>query len=72
MTVYTGAVEKTLDITLKVRYNTLVMGTYDPQSGDSYRLLFNRDENRQEVASRIGEEILAWFDELAEQYDRGE
>lgn len=68
MNTWTKRVSRRLDLTLTVDERSYSIDEYD-ESGDSYGMVFSRSENMDEVAHRIGMEILSWFDLMTDELD---
>lgn len=69
MNTYTKKIEQTLDLMLTVTHDSLIVDSYQPDSGDSYRLVFDRDECKSEIATRIGYEVLSWLELMMDEFD---
>lgn len=70
--IYTKRVEKGLDLTLTVTHDALIVDSYQPDCGDNYRMLFDRDECKSEIATRIGYEVLSWLELMVDEFDEGD
>ena len=66
---YTKKIEKTLDLYLTVTHDSLIVDSYQPDCGDSYRMVFSRDESKSEIATRIGYEVLSWLEGMMDEFD---
>ena len=66
---YTKRIEKALDLTLTVTGSSLIVDSLQPECGDCYRLVFDRDENPDDVAKRIGYEVLSWMMLMEDELD---
>ena len=69
MNTYTKKVEKSLDLSLTVTDTALIVDSYQPDCGDDYRLTFSREQADDEVALRIGHEVLSWLRDMEDEWD---
>ena len=70
--VYTKRIEKALDLSLTVERDSLIVDSYQPECGDSYRMVFSRNESKSEIATRIGYEVLSWLELMMDEFDENE
>lgn len=69
MNIYTKTVERILHLNLQVRHDTIEVTSIEGESGETYRMVFSRGENRIDMASRIGEEVLSWVSMMEDEFD---
>lgn len=59
---YNTRVEQALELTLKADAAGYTVESYQPDSGDFYRLQFCKNiDSREEIVRRIGEEVYSWL-----------
>lgn len=67
--IYTKRIEKALDLTLTVGWNTMTVDILQPDSGETDRLVFSRSESRDDIVKRIGSEVLSWLNLMEDEFD---
>ena len=65
-------VEKTLDVTMIVSKGGKRVEMYEPESGDYFGFDIGAEDDQNEIAEKIGMEVLGWMSMMEEQLDDDE